>query len=93
MAIIINNTDLVKSKAEELKTEAIDLRSVKESIDYILAELNEYWSAVQEDQQVFYKGLQEDMNALETIYTCDSEFADAMVEYMEVTKTTSQNTV
>ena len=69
MAIIINNTDLVKSKAEELKTETVDLRSVKESIDYILAELNEYWSATQEDQQVFYKGLQEDMDSLETIYT------------------------
>ena len=83
MAIIINDTNLVKSKAEELKTESVDLKSVKESIEYILNELNGYWSATQEDQQVFYKGLQEDVESLDTISACNTEFAEAMKEYID----------
>lgn len=93
MAIIINNTETVKNKAEELITESTKLQSVRESIDYILNELNEYWSATQQDQQSFYNELKNNMENLETVYTCNQEFADAMIEYMEVTNKTSQTTV
>lgn len=93
MAIIINNTATVKSKAEELITESEKLESVKSSIEYILNELNEYWDANQEDQQQFYNGLKQNLTELETIYTCNNEFSNAMVEYMEVTDKTSATTI
>lgn len=93
MAIIINNTATVKSNAEELKTESVKIESIKDSIEFILSELNEYWNAVQEDQQVFYKGLQTDKEALEIVKSCNDEFSDAIIEYMEVTDKTSSQTV
>ena len=93
MAIIINNTATVKSDAEELRSESIKIESVKNSIEYVLAELNQYWNEVQEDQQVFYKGLQADQEALETIKACNDEFSDSLIEYMEVTDKTSSQTV
>ncbi len=93
MAIIINNTATVKSDAEELKSESVKIESVKNSIEYVLAELNEYWNEVQEDQQVFYKGLQADQEALETIKACNDEFSDSIIEYMEVTDKTSSQTI
>lgn len=93
MAIIINNTALVKSKAEELITEAEKIESVKTSIEYILSELNEYWNAGQDDQQAFYNGLKQNMTELETIHVCNTEFSNAMIEYMEVTDKTSATTV
>jgi len=93
MAIIINNTATVKSASQDLITEAKKIESVKESIEYILNELNEYWSATQEDQQSFYKGLQDSVGSLETIHTCNQEFANAMIDYMEITDKTSANTL
>lgn len=94
MALIdITDTAGVKAKAETLITEAEKIQSVKDSIDYILSELNEYWSAVQEDQQVFAKNLKENVTSLETIYTCNQEFSHSMIDYMEVTDKTSAQTV
>ena len=93
MAIIINNTATVKSKAEELIIEAEKIQSVAESIEYILGELNEYWSAVQEDQQTFYNGLKQNVTDLDTIQKCDYDFANAIIEYMEVTDKTSATTI
>ena len=91
--IIINNTDQVKSDAEELITTTAKIDSVKESIEYILDELNAYWEATQTDQQAFYSGLKADAEALTTIDECNIEFANAMIEYMDVTKDVSSQTV
>ena len=93
MAIIINNTATVKAKAEELLVEAEKLESVTQSIEYILGELNEYWSAGQDDQQTFYNGLKQNVEELETIHKCNYDFSNALVEYMEVTEKTSGTTV
>lgn len=93
MAIIINNTSVVKQNAEELISESEKMSSVKDSIEYILGELNEYWEATQQDQQTFYNGLKSDVEALATVHTCNSEFANSMIEYMEVTEKTSQETI
>ncbi len=89
MAIIINNTSSVKTMADNLLTETKKIESVKESINYILSELNEYWAANQEDQQTFYKGLQDNVAALETISSCNNEFSNSLVEYMNATDATS----
>ena len=93
MAIIINDTATVKAKAEELVAEAEKIESVTQSIEQILGELNEYWSAVQEDQQTFYNGLKQNVSDLETIHKCNYDFSNATVEYMEVTDKTSATTV
>ena len=93
MAIIINDTATVKTKAQELIAEAEKIESVTQSIEYILGELNEYWSAVQEDQQTFYNGLKQNVTDLETIHKCDFDFSNAIIEYMEVTDKTSATTV
>ena len=93
MAIIINYTATVKAKAEELVAEAEKIESVTQSIEHILGELNEYWSAVQEDQQTFYNGLKQNVSDLETIHKCNYDFSNAIVEYMEVTDKTSATTV
>jgi hypothetical protein len=93
MAIIINDTATVKSKSSDLISEAVKIESVKDSIDYVLNELNEYWNATQEDQQIFYNGLKSSVAELEIIHTCNQEFANAMIEYMEVTDKTSAKTL
>ena len=74
MAIIINDTATVKAKAEELVAETEKIESVTQSIEHILGELNEYWSAVQEDQQTFYNGLKQNVSDLETIHKCNYDY-------------------
>lgn len=91
--INIKNTQTVKSEAQGLITESQKMQSVNESIKTIMQELNQYWSDVQEDQQKFYKGLSDDVTVLQTIYTCEKEFANSMLDYMEVTESTSKKTV
>ena len=81
MAIIINNTATVK------------IDSCKESIEYILNELSEYWSATSQDQQGFHKELKDNANVLNNICTCNRDFSSAIVQYMEVTEGTSNKTV
>jgi len=91
--IAIKNTETVKNEAQGLITEAQKMQSVNESIKTIMQELNQYWSDVQEDQQNFYKGLAEDVTILQTIYTCEKKFANSMLDYMEVTESTSRKTI
>ena len=92
-SIIINDTAAVKTNAESLMVDSEKIQSIKESIENILNEINEYWSANQEDQQVFAKNLQQNVTSLETIYTCNEEFSHSIIDYMQVTDTTSANTV
>ncbi len=93
MAIIINNTQQVKEYAQELASNAERISSVKDSIDYILNELAEYWEQTQEDAQSFSEGLRSESNTLGTIVECNKEFAMAMENYITATEATSQTSV
>ena len=93
MAIIINDTLSVKKMADELNVESNKIESVKDSIAYILKELKEYWSETQEDQQSFYNGLSKCVESLETIHTCNLEFSNAIIDYMDVTEKISTNVI
>ena len=93
MEIIITNTAAAVNNAENLLHLTNEINSVKESIQYILGELSEYWAATQEDQQSFYKGLESGVNGLENIIQCNKDFSNAIIEYVNVLESTSQNSV
>ena len=91
--ITITDTVQTKSVAEELIVNTNELNSVKASIEFILTELNEYWEATQEDAQSFAAGLKDGTTALETICTCNKNFANAINAYVDAQAKTASNTV
>ena len=93
MNISITNTSAAVTNAEKLLHITNEINSVKESIQYILGELSEYWAATQEDQQSFYGSLEKGVMGLEKIVQCNKDFSNAVMEYVEAISTTSQNSV
>ena len=93
MAIVINNTGQVKSSADQLSANSVKLNSVSESLEYILSEVKEYWEQSQQDAQTFSTGLQENIDKLSTIVSCNKEFSSAITNYMDVTEKISSTTV
>lgn len=93
MALIkINNTAQAISDASELATNATELSSVTDSIEYILGEIGAYWEQSQEDAQSFTKGLEQNVETLQTIVECNKEFSQVIEKYAENQEKTGQNT-
>lgn len=86
----ITNTAVAVEKAETLLEASTRITTLTENIETILAELGEYWSATQEDQQVFYVNLKKNVENLTEIVACNQEFSEAIVEYVHALETTSQ---
>jgi len=94
MALIkINNTAQAISDAEEIATNAIELNSVAESIEFILSEVKGYWEQTQQDAQKFSTGLEKNVETLKNIVECSKEFSQVVVKYAENQDKTGQNTV
>ena len=86
----ITNTAVAVEKAETLLEASTRITTLTENIETILAELGEYWSATQEDQQEFYVNLKKNVENLTEIVACNQEFSEAIVEYVHALETTSQ---
>lgn len=91
--IQIKDTNAVKKEAQILITEANKLKNIKETIESILSELNEYWNSSQEDQQAFYSELLNDTRRLQFIYEDNVEFSNAITDYMDITEKTSNTKI
>lgn len=94
MALIqINDTATVKSKAEELASNSVQLESVRQSIEHVLMEVKEYWNQTQQDAQAFTKGLDENVKYLETVIGCNKDFSTTITNYMDVTEKVASTSV
>lgn len=94
MALIkINNTAQAISDAEEIATNAIEINSVAESIEFILSEVKGYWEQTQQDAQVFSAGLEKNLETLNNIVECNKEFSQVITKYAENQDKTGQNAV
>lgn len=87
MALIqINDTALVKAKAEELASNSVQVESARQSIEHILMEVKEYWAQTQQDAQTFTTGLEQNVKFIETVIGCNKDFSTAIINYMNVTE-------
>ena len=91
--ISINNIQNVVNSAEQLAALTTDLESARDSVEYILNEVKEFWSQTQQDAQTFSEGLTQNLESLKTMSECNKEFAQAITNYAESTNTTSQNVI
>ena len=94
MALIkINNTMQAISDAEEIATNAVELNSVAESIEFMLNEVKSYWEQTQQDAQNFSKGLEKNIETIKSIVDCNKEFSQVVIQYAENQEKTGQNAV
>ena len=91
--IIITNTATVKTSSEELAQNAVQLESVKTSVEYSLNEVKTAWEQTQADAQTYTQAMQKDIETLSEIIACNKDFANAIQNYMEATEKTSSQTV
>ena len=91
--IIITNTAAVKSSAEQIANNAVQIDSVHSSIEAMLNEVKGAWEQSQADAAKFTKNLENGNSYLETISSCNKEFATAMQTYIDVTEKTSSTSV
>ena len=92
MAIIINNSDLVKEDATALAANSVQIDSIRHSIDFILGELAEYWEQTQQDAQAFTTGLKDESKYLTNIVECNKAFAEAITSYITATENVGKRT-
>jgi len=94
MALIkINNTAQAINDAEEIASNAVELNSVAESIEFMLAEVKGYWEQTQQDAQAFNAGLEKNLEILRNIVECNKEFSQIVIKYAENQEKTGQNAV
>ena len=91
--IEINDPNDVIAEAEALATNTTSIDSVRESLEFILQELNEYWSQTGEAAQSYYTGLSTNVEKLTKIVECNKEFAQAITNYSESQHSTSQEVI
>lgn len=92
-SIEIKNVSKVISSAETLASGTVKLDSARESIDYILNELNQYWAETQQDAQTFAEGLKKNVERIQTMVECNKEFATAITNYAEAQQKTSTSAI
>jgi len=90
--IIITDTATVKVESENLASNAVQLESVKVTIENALNETKAAWEQSQADAQTFTQGLTDDIQFLEEVIACNKDFANAIQNYMEATEKTAAQT-
>ena len=93
MNIEITDTKAIINDANTLLEDVVELESVKDSIEYILNEIKEYWEQTQEDAAAFYEDLRKNVDTLSELLKCNKEFATAISEYAESQEKVSQNSI
>ena len=91
--ISINDTAKAISDAQELATNAVQIDSVRESLEYILNEVKAYWEETQQDAQKFSSGLSKNVINLQSMVECNKEFANVITKYAEAQGKTAEQTV
>lgn len=93
MTIRILDSKRIINDAATLLQDVVELESTKQSLEYILNEIKEYWEQTQEDAAYFYEELKNNIEVLSKILNHNKEFANAITDYAESQTKTSEKTI
>ena len=93
MKIEVSDTKTAIQDANTLLIDVKELSSVRDSLEYVLHELKDYWEQTQEDAAAFYNDLNNNIQILSEILNHNKEFANAIIDYAESQEKTSANTI
>lgn len=93
MNIIINNTSRAKSSANDLINNSKSVGQYIETIQSIEAILDNNWGESQADAIYYKTRLEKEKNFLQASSQCNIQFANGIIEYIDLMEKTSSNNV
>lgn len=89
--ISIKNKEVLKSTADSLLESTAILNSNKESVNWVVNEIEKYWESTGESKKEVVAKIKEMSEKLQGLVACQNELGSSIVDYINIIDSISAN--
>lgn len=89
--INIKNKEILKTTAESLLTSTATLNSNRESVNWVINEIEKYWESTGESKKEVVEKIKLMSEKLQGLVTCQNELGSSIIDYINIINSIGAN--